>query len=73
MVLIPLFLVIVLNYIMAKIIIGYRRELGALSDQRLKYTSEMIEGIRIVKYYAWEDAFEDRILKARNKELHVCS
>lgn len=71
LVLVTLILVIVINYFMAKIIMRFRRQLGTLSDKRLKFTAEMIEGIRIVKYYAWEDAFENRIAQAREEELMV--
>lgn len=65
--------IVVVNYYMTGVIMKYRRRLGALSDERMKYTSEMIEGVRIVKYYAWEDAFEEKLRRAREKELGVCS
>jgi ABC-type bacteriocin/lantibiotic exporter with double-glycine peptidase domain len=71
LVLVTLALIIIINYFMAKIIMKYRRQLGQLADKRLKFTAEMIEGVRIVKYYAWEEAFENRIRQAREEELMV--
>lgn len=43
----------------------------AFGDKRLKLTSELISGIRIVKYYAWEEAFKRNILNSREGELNV--
>ncbi|CAK58833.1 unnamed protein product (macronuclear) [Paramecium tetraurelia] len=40
-------------------------------DQRLKLTNELIEGIRLIKMYAWEQAFFKMISIMRNKE-YVC-
>eukprot|EP01125_Pyxidicula_operculata_P005095 TRINITY_DN1865_c0_g2_i1.p1 TRINITY_DN1865_c0_g2~~TRINITY_DN1865_c0_g2_i1.p1 ORF type:complete len:1412 (-),score=393.26 TRINITY_DN1865_c0_g2_i1:115-4284(-) len=39
------------------------------TDERLKLSSELINGIRIVKYYVWESSVADRIKASRNKEL----
>jgi ATP-binding cassette, subfamily C (CFTR/MRP), member 4 len=29
-----------------------------MNDQRIKFTNEVIEGIRLIKMYAWEKAFQ---------------
>ena len=39
------------------------------SDARVKLVNEVLQGIRVVKYYAWERAFEERLLAARKQEL----
>ncbi|KAJ3053869.1 hypothetical protein HK097_003202 [Rhizophlyctis rosea] len=39
------------------------------TDARVTIMNEVLNGIRIVKYLAWEPQFLDRIRKARNKEL----
>ncbi|CAI4223347.1 unnamed protein product [Auanema sp. JU1783] len=39
-------------------------------DQRIKLTSEMVEGIRIVKMSSWEHQFEKKIAKLRKRELY---
>ncbi len=29
-----------------------------MNDQRIKFTNEVVEGIRLIKMYAWENAFQ---------------
>jgi hypothetical protein len=33
--------------------------------------NEILNGIRIIKYYAWERAFSDKIATVRLDELHI--
>ncbi|CAD8143738.1 unnamed protein product [Paramecium pentaurelia] len=40
-------------------------------DQRLKLTNELIEGVRLIKMYAWELAFNKMISIMRQKE-YIC-
>ncbi|KAF9150200.1 Canalicular multispecific organic anion transporter 2 [Linnemannia schmuckeri] len=44
------------------------RKLAAM-DQRIRLTTEVLAGIKIVKIYGWESAFLQRILSIRNQEL----
>jgi len=39
------------------------------SDERVKLVQELVNGIRLVKYYAWERWFSQRIQEAREEEL----
>ena len=39
------------------------------ADERVRLTSEMLHGIRIIKYYVWERPFLKRIDEARSAEL----
>ncbi|KAJ3379229.1 hypothetical protein HDU92_006829 [Lobulomyces angularis] len=39
------------------------------TDSRISSTNECLQGIRIVKYFAWEQQFIDKIIKIRNSEL----
>lgn len=39
------------------------------SDERIKLVSETVDGVRLMKMYAWEEAFEKFIGNARVKEL----
>lgn len=48
---------------------GYRLSIQKNGDRRLKLTNELLQGIRIVKYYAWENAFRDNIEANRDEEL----
>ncbi|CAD8116773.1 unnamed protein product [Paramecium sonneborni] len=38
-------------------------------DKRFKITNELVEGIRLIKMYAWEQAFRKMILTARGEEF----
>ncbi|XP_015591556.1 multidrug resistance-associated protein 1 isoform X6 [Cephus cinctus] len=40
-------------------------------DERVKLMNEVLNGIKVLKLYAWEPSFEQQILKIRNKELQV--
>ena len=45
------------------------QEKQKLTDSRLKLVNEVLNGIRIVKYYCWEQAFEDMVQTVRLQEL----
>ncbi|XP_063822466.1 multidrug resistance-associated protein 1 isoform X1 [Ostrinia nubilalis] len=40
-------------------------------DERVKLMNEVLNGIKVLKMYAWEPSFEEQILKIRNKEMYV--
>lgn len=40
-------------------------------DNRVKQMNEILNGIKVLKLYAWETSFEKEILKVRNKEISV--
>ncbi|XP_038050114.1 ATP-binding cassette sub-family C member 9-like [Patiria miniata] len=42
-----------------------------LSDKRLKLCSEVLQGIRLLKTYGWEDLFSTKITKIRRSEIWV--
>lgn len=46
-----------------------RRKKTVVTDRRVKLMNEILNGIRVIKYYAWEDAFSDKIEDIRTKEL----
>lgn len=50
---------------------GFRKKLLFLKDGRVKLMNEVLAGIRIIKYYAWEIAFEGKVNELRAKELVV--
>ncbi|KAJ3042391.1 hypothetical protein HDV00_007347 [Rhizophlyctis rosea] len=41
----------------------------ASTDSRVNIVNEVLQGIRIIKYFAWEPQFIERIVEARKKEL----
>ena len=46
-----------------------RATTGAITDQRLKRTTELVDGIRALKLYGWEVAYTNRIFEIRSKEI----
>ncbi|KAK6109907.1 multi drug resistance-associated protein (MRP) [Brugia pahangi] len=42
-----------------------------LRDERLKFMSEILNGIRIIKFYAWEKSMQKLVLEIREKEIAV--
>ena len=47
----------------------FEREKMKISDKRVKLMSELITGIKVCKYYAWETSFLGRIDEMRKDEL----
>ena len=43
----------------------------SLKDSRIKLMNEVLNGIKVLKLYAWEESFQEKILGIRNKELEV--
>ncbi|KAI8893302.1 P-loop containing nucleoside triphosphate hydrolase protein [Globomyces pollinis-pini] len=48
-----------------------QKESKKLCDRRIQLTNEALQGIRIIKFMAWENQFIRRILEARDNELKV--
>lgn len=40
-----------------------------LKDERVKLTNEILNGIKVLKLYAWEPSFEEQICEIRKKEI----
>jgi len=46
-----------------------RRKVLKYSDERVKLINEILSGIRIIKFYAWENPFNKQVNRLREKEL----
>ena len=44
-----------------------------VTDQRIKLTNEMVQGMRVVKMYAWEQTIGSKLAEVRAKELRLKS
>ncbi|XP_068238012.1 multidrug resistance-associated protein 1-like isoform X2 [Palaemon carinicauda] len=40
-------------------------------DHRVKLMNEILNGIKVLKLYAWEESFEEQVLQVRGKEIKV--
>lgn len=47
----------------------YVGQKNPITDERVKLTNEMIEGIRLLKMYGWEQQYAESIAKTRTKEV----
>ena len=49
----------------------FRRLVLKHTDSRVKLINEVLTGIRIIKFYAWERPFNKEVDKVREEELQV--
>ncbi|KAM4525274.1 ATP-binding cassette sub-family C member 3 isoform 2-T2 [Odontesthes bonariensis] len=50
---------------------GYQVEQMKHKDDRIKLMNEILNGIKVLKLYAWEKSFKEKVLAIRQKELNV--
>jgi ATP-binding cassette subfamily C (CFTR/MRP) protein 1 len=48
-----------------------QQKLSKIRDERIKFTNEILAGMKVIKLQAWEKEFQNRIIEVRNKELAV--
>ena len=56
-------------YVLSSYVKKYKYNEGYYSDKRLKVLSDIINGIRTIKAYAWEKPFYKLVEKFRNKMI----
>jgi hypothetical protein len=56
---------------LGKKIMRYKKKILKNMDQRVGTINEMLHGIRIIKYFAWEEYFTVKIEKIRKSELQA--
>lgn len=66
-----IFLLVPLTGFTAGKLFGLRRGLVALADKRVSLISEVINGMRVIKFYAWETSFAERIAAIRAEEINT--
>ncbi|KAL3875737.1 hypothetical protein ACJMK2_033658 [Sinanodonta woodiana] len=64
-------LLIPLNALIANKSKKYQVQQMKFKDKRIKMMNEILNGIRVLKLYAWEPSFEKQVLEIRNKELNL--
>nr|AJG01605.1 ATP-binding cassette sub-family C member 1 [Dreissena polymorpha] len=66
-----LVLLIPVNAVIAAKTRKYQVEQMKLKDARIKLMNEVLNGIKVLKLYAWEESFERKVREVRAKELNV--
>jgi ABC-type multidrug transport system fused ATPase/permease subunit len=64
-------IMIPLNTWLANLDARYEKEQMENKDRRMKFIDEALNGIKILKFYAWEKIFDKKITEVRDKELAV--
>ncbi|RWS23642.1 multidrug resistance-associated protein 4-like protein, partial [Leptotrombidium deliense] len=57
--------VVVFQFASAKYINKYRFATAKLTDSRVKLMSEILNAMKVIKMYAWENSFAEKISKIR--------
>ncbi|CAN6663394.1 ATP-dependent bile acid permease [Trichomonascus vanleenenianus] len=60
-----------INYWFSRKFASFQDRLMAVTDRRVEKTNEVLQAIRIIKYFAWEQKFADSVLSIREEELAV--
>ncbi|KAF8879657.1 ATP-binding cassette transporter [Gymnopilus junonius] len=58
-----------MNHYAGKVVVGAQENLMKARDERVALMNEILGGIRMLKFMAWERSFERRVLAIREKEL----
>ena len=66
---IMMILVMPLNYFIAQQFSKVQKKVMAATDVRIHTTNEILQNIRIIKYFAWEQRFEELVGEKRKVEL----
>eukprot|EP00644_Phytophthora_capsici_P007557 jgi/Phyca11/566589/estExt2_Genewise1.C_PHYCAscaffold_210497 len=64
-----LIVVLATSFTLAKRIGKARRELLPITEERLRVTSEALQGIRVAKFYAWNESLANRVEQIRREEV----
>ncbi|KAH9932956.1 multidrug resistance-associated ABC transporter [Fomitopsis serialis] len=62
-------LLLPLNHFASKVVVSAQDSLMKARDERVSLMNEILGGIRMLKFMAWERSFEARVMKVRAKEL----
>ncbi|KAI0371903.1 multidrug resistance-associated ABC transporter [Pilatotrama ljubarskyi] len=57
------------QFLLARVMLTQRKKGVVLTDQRVRMTTEVLAGIRLLKYYAWERFYAHKVSNLREKEV----
>lgn len=75
LILVGLMLVVLILILVAQVGISLqfttlRKRMVVLRDNMVRYVSDMLTGMQVIKFYAWEQPFHSKIASIRQKVLH---
>lgn len=56
---------------LARSLLKMRREANQYTDGRISYMREILQNMKIIKFYSWEDAYENSVIKERTSEMKI--
>ncbi|KAL8950390.1 MAG: hypothetical protein Q9222_003570 [Ikaeria aurantiellina] len=59
------------NALITRILLRYERERRSVTDSKLKKVTQYVAAIRHLRWYGWEDHWQERILQSRQQELRL--
>ncbi|KAI6652539.1 Multidrug resistance-associated protein 1 [Oopsacas minuta] len=69
--LLVMFLMIPINGVIAAISLKLQKKLMELKDKRIKTITEILNGIKVIKLYAWEVPNQKEVLDIRDQEMRI--
>ncbi|CAN6616690.1 ATP-dependent bile acid permease [Trichomonascus vanleenenianus] len=66
-----MFCLMPVNYWISKKFASFQSKLMSVTDERVEKTNEVLQAIRIIKYFAWEEKFAQGVSEVRDRELRV--
>lgn len=64
-------LLIPLNGVLANVLKKLHMQMMKTKDKRVKLMNELLNGMKVLKLYAWEPSFEDQVKDIRGTELNL--
>ncbi|KAI8970550.1 multidrug resistance-associated ABC transporter [Trametes punicea] len=58
-----------IQFALARVMLNQRKKGVVLTDQRVRMTTEVLSGIRLIKYYAWEVFYAHQVGALREREV----
>ena len=60
-----------INALLTRLLLRYERKRRAMTDQKLKKTTQFVGAIRHLRWYGWQDSWLEQIMQARKHELRL--
>ncbi|KAL8936626.1 MAG: hypothetical protein Q9216_004827 [Gyalolechia sp. 2 TL-2023] len=60
-----------INALITRVLLHYERSRRAVTDRKLKKVTQYVSAIRILRWYGWQEFWQDQIMQARQEELRL--
>jgi len=59
------------QYLLVKVLLNQHAKGVKITDKRVRLTTEVLQGIRLIKVYGWESFYTEAIAKFRHGEIRT--